>query len=67
MLYIWWCRRLLWHAGDYIFYDLFGEFQPSLDAWLDILRQVEGATHYEKSSFCQPPVFSPRFTGAEGG
>ena len=38
------CRRLLWHAGDYIFYDHFGEFQPSLDAWLDILRQVESAT-----------------------
>ena len=40
------CRRLLWHAGDYVFYDLFGEFQPSLDEWLDIriLRQVEGAT-----------------------
>lgn len=38
------CRRLLWHAGDYVFYDLFGDMQPSFDAWMDILRTVELAT-----------------------
>jgi hypothetical protein len=38
------CRRLLWHAGDYVFYDLFGEKQSALESWVDMLRKVELAT-----------------------
>ena len=38
------CRRLLWHAGDYVFYDLFGDMQASVEAWHDILRTVETST-----------------------
>ena len=38
------CRRLLWHAGDYIFYDLFGYKQPAVESWMDILRKVEQST-----------------------
>lgn len=38
------CRRLLWHAGDYIFYDLFGDKQPAVESWMDILRKVELST-----------------------
>ena len=38
------CRRLLWHAGDYIFYDLFGDKQPAVESWVDILRKVEQST-----------------------
>jgi hypothetical protein len=38
------CRTLLWSAGDYIFYNLFGEKQAAFDAWIDILRVVELST-----------------------
>ena len=38
------CRTLLWSAGDYIFYNLFGEKQAALEAWIDILRIVEKST-----------------------
>ena len=38
------CRRLLWHAGDYVFHDLFGEKQAALESWVDMLRKVELAT-----------------------
>ena len=38
------CRRLLWHAGDYVFHELFGEKQPALESWVDMLRKVELAT-----------------------
>ena len=38
------CRRLLWHAGDYILYDLFGDKQEAVESWLDILRKVELST-----------------------
>jgi hypothetical protein len=38
------CRTLLWSAGDYIFYDLFGGKQKAFDAWIDILRIVEKST-----------------------
>ena len=38
------CRRLLWHAGDYIFYDLFGDKQAAVESWVDILRKVEMST-----------------------
>jgi hypothetical protein len=38
------CRRLLWHAGDYVFYDLFGAKQKAVESWMDILRKVELAT-----------------------
>jgi hypothetical protein len=38
------CRRLLWDAGDYIFYDLFGEKQKAFQDWIDILRIVELST-----------------------
>jgi hypothetical protein len=38
------CRRLLWHAGDYIFYDLFDDKQEAVESWLDILRKVELST-----------------------
>jgi hypothetical protein len=38
------CRTLLWSAGDYIFYNLFGGKQAAFDAWIDILRIVEKST-----------------------
>jgi hypothetical protein len=38
------CRTLLWSAGDYVFYDLFGGKQAAFDAWIDILRIVELST-----------------------
>jgi hypothetical protein len=38
------CRRLLWHAGDYVFYRMFGEQQAALEAWMDLLRKVERST-----------------------
>ncbi len=38
------CRRLLWHAGDYIFYELFGEKQKAVESWMDMLRKVELVT-----------------------
>jgi hypothetical protein len=38
------CRRLLWHAGDYVWYNLFGEKQSNVEAWLDTLRKVELST-----------------------
>ncbi len=38
------CRTLLWSAGDYIFYDIFGEKQAAFNAWIDILRIVELST-----------------------
>ena len=38
------CRRLLWHAGDYVFYDLFGAKQKPVEDWIDMLRRIELAT-----------------------